>query len=459
MKKGLLYFILFFSVSHFTFSQDSIQLIPGYSIIKYLQRTASGPTIDNREVHIKLTYWKGRDPDSVRTNITPTFTIINYGSLITATNVSNPITINKNDIRAKHDTLTLTIHLSINAVVNLNMPEFFDIKLQGYPSSFAHRVTIQKDTMQYKTITVAPPAPIKKYADTSDCITYLNGVNFDFDKKTNANYVGIFNVFCPELKSWPNESKKTRYGWGFNVGLMKINYAKAGDSINNTSYFSENALMNPLDSVKNGKKYLRQYNKLDGVTKNTTFSVFGQPMTGIFLEDKFKLLIHGHFEFLVSKWTTTSTIANLQQDTAVFNGTEDKPSTINRFAKSTSDPLITSSTITYLSMYTGWGLTCVISPWRGSTVFVQYSSGKVVDFGQPKPSNQPTPDDAGKNKQYGFFLTRASIKQRLTTKVDIILGTEIRGLFSLQNGYSNGPVYSCYAGILIQADALMDLFK
>ncbi len=457
MKKGILYLIAILFTAHYIFSQDTIRVVPGTSTIKYLQRTPTGPTIENREIHIKLMYWKGKDPDSVRTNITPTFVITNYGTVVTATNVTNPITINKNDVRAKHDTLELTMYFSINAVTNLDMPEFFDIRLAGAGTN-VHRVTIQKDTSRYRTIIVTAP-PVKKYVDTSDCITYLNGVNFDFDKKTNSNYVGIFNVFCPELKSWPGESRKFRYGWGFNVGLMKTNYAKAGDSINNTSYFSENTLLNPLDSVKNGKKYLRQYNRLDGVTKNTTFSVFGQPMTGVFLENKFKLLVHGHFEFLVSKWVTTSTITNLQQDTAIFNGSEDKPTAVNRFAKSTSDPLITGSTITYLSLYTGWGLTCVISPWKGSTVFAQYSTGKVVDFGQSKPSNQSIPEDTEKNKEYGFFLTRASIKQSLTSKVDVILGTEIRGLFSLKNGYSNGPVYACYAGVLIQTDALKDIFK
>lgn len=100
-------------------------------------------------------------------------------------------------------------------------------------------------------------------------IMFLNAYNFDFGNTSpSSNYVGHLNLFCPSI---------TKTGWGFNTGIMKINYNQK-DSDNVYRNFRENVFINPFDELKDSIRYLRQINSFKSETQNTLWSFYIQGM-------------------------------------------------------------------------------------------------------------------------------------------------------------------------------------
>jgi hypothetical protein len=304
----------------------------------------------------------------------------------------------------------------------------------------------------------------KAQRDTGS-ITYLNGVNFDFDNKTGANYVGLFKVQCPELKSWSiGKSGNYNAGFGIVTGLMKTNFAKSGDSINTITEYEENALLNPLDTVRAGQKFLRQYNQKDIISKNTTFSFYAQPMLGLYLgnDRRLSVLGHAHIELFASKWSYEGKINNLQQDTAFINNVDVNYSKVNKFKKSTDVPVSVNSVSSDVFYYYGGGVTFIIKPWRGAEIFLQPTWGRVGNTKRKKDPAKMTESEKEEEEKFGklnFYLTRVSLNQSFNDNVAVVLGTEFRGLYSSKNGEAYSLLYSCYFGININMAGLRKLLN
>ena len=98
-------------------------------------------------------------------------------------------------------------------------------------------------------------------------LTYLNAANFDFNESVKTSYLGKLNIFAQDIKESP---------LGFNAGIMRIKFNYKDSS--NSTYYMENRLIHPLDSIKQGQQYLRQFNKYTTTRSNVTWSFYVQPM-------------------------------------------------------------------------------------------------------------------------------------------------------------------------------------
>jgi hypothetical protein len=154
-------------------------------------------------------------------------------------------------------------------------------------------------------------------------LTFLNAYNFDFYGKLTSNYVGVFNLYEPArdrdertkdlriLGFKLADSGTNRWRWGFNTGLMKINYG-LGDNSPSDRYQYENALIHALDSVVPGKKYLRQFNKYSSSITNSAWS-FYCPANGTFkpgrgAKNRFKDLLSSEYVQTILKLSIFSSL-------------------------------------------------------------------------------------------------------------------------------------------------------
>jgi hypothetical protein len=165
--------------------------------------------------------------------------------------------------------------------------------------------------------------------DDSTGITVLTAANFDFSGKLSASYLGLFNIFAPNL-----------YGkkWGFIAGIEKINYSNTninGIDSSQVLYQAQNFLLNPLlvsynnltntpiingDPFGSGTRYLAQENEYTFTSTNTVWSFYFQPMWRLltFNQSDLKqgLYLHLHTELVLNQWSRSASVKNLYQDTS-----------------------------------------------------------------------------------------------------------------------------------------------
>ncbi|MBS1587051.1 MAG: hypothetical protein JSS82_16075 [Bacteroidetes bacterium] len=269
-------------------------------------------------------------------------------------------------------------------------------------------------------------------------LMFLNAVNFDFTGKVDVSYVGHVNIFAP--------SRDTARPFGFNVGMMKLNYGIIDTLHEQVRY--ENVVRNPLQNVDSGSAYLRQANKYKTITGSTVWSLYAQPnflLYGSRDPDSNFIYLHGHMELLVSKWTASTTITNLSTDTMIYHNDIPQDSFIHR------SELQSSSSATKLDGYFGLGLTFALHPWPKSLFFFQPTMGVTTDYPRVMNNYVPVVIDPGKNHGWrGFYLIRAYFTQALNENTQIVLGTDIRGLLPRYD-----PQYAAYAGVNLSVDGVL----
>lgn len=311
-------------------------------------------------------------------------------------------------------------------------------------------------------------------------ITFLNAANFDFTGEVSGSYLGKLNIFAPDIKN---------SAFGFNAGIMRIKF-NYKDSANST-YYQENRLIHPLDEVKLGEKYLRQYNKYTTTRSNTVWSFYAQPMFRIVSWPYTKkdgstkskarenriypngIYLHLHLELLINKTNVTTSVQSLQQDTAVIKDTS------LTYVRYLPNPLIFDKT--FLNGYYGIGITFNLDPFSNgnSRFFFQPTVGLTTNYpnwtsqditssavivsptrggttvGQPGTGTRGT-NVQGYNgvKSSAFYLIRAEFSQLLSSNSQLILGTDIRGLFPKFN-----PLYAAYIGLNVNLDALVKVIS
>ncbi|MFT3676687.1 MAG: hypothetical protein QM781_12365 [Chitinophagaceae bacterium] len=279
-------------------------------------------------------------------------------------------------------------------------------------------------------------------------IMLLNAYNFDFgENKLASNYVGHLNLFAPSL-----DNKRQ---WGFNTGIMKISYGQKDTASGEGILRKENILINPLDTLYNGMKYLRQLNAHTTVKKNTIWSFYVQPFFELTRKNKSQhVFLHLHMELVASKFTAVTSIKTIAQDTAIFDGNRGLVLRSRVWDKSTYS-------VNALSGYFGLGPTFDLQPWKKASFFFQptigFTSNKPspssVDIDNPLQSSVTT---RGQKERtwHSFYLVRAYYTQKVNDDATIIVGTDIRGLLPLY-----APQYAAYIGLNLQLDSILKLIK
>jgi hypothetical protein len=298
-------------------------------------------------------------------------------------------------------------------------------------------------------------------------ITYLNAANFNFDDNTDASYLGKLNIFAPNIGKTP---------FGFNAGIMRVKFNYKDTS--HSRYYIENRKIRPLDSLKHGNKYLREYNKYTTTRSNTIWSFYIQPMYRLLTWAKNAktdnglpnslpnaIYFHVHAELLVNKTNVTSTIENLQRDTALVDTTK---------AGTAYFYLPTSSIIedrTFLNGYFGAGFTFNLDPFgNGNSRFFfqptigittnypnwvsQDISSTTVSVVPVRGSNTPVTPVYQAVKSKGFYLVRTEFIQNISDDAQLIIGSDIRGLLPKIN-----PVYATYVGLNVNVNAIANIFS
>jgi hypothetical protein len=302
-------------------------------------------------------------------------------------------------------------------------------------------------------------------------IMFLNAYNFDFgNTSVSSNYVGHLNLFSPSLnkKDKETESEITmndeRWGWGFNTGILKINYNQK-DSSNTFKNFKENVFINPFDELKDSIKYLKQVNNYKVETKNTVWSFYVQPTFELTKASNMQhIYIHGHAELLAIHWSSSTSIVNVKQDTGLYT----KAAYPNFVIRSRLSDQISSSSNT-LSGYFGAGVTFDLKPWSKGSFFFQPTLG----FTTNKPSSSST--DIATSIQLGsrdpkassvlgktwnsFYLVRAYYTHAISKTPErdgstIVIAMDIRGFFPVY-----APQYAAYIGLNVGLDSILDLIK
>ena len=405
-----------------------VKLVSYRTAIEYYQAKPATALTATRNVEVKIEYWADK------TGAIPDQTVeLEIASQDAATSKPQIFMVAPkiagNDFRSKPDTLKVMVPVTLERATSFT-PETFTIGIKKLDASKGGsvEVNIQKD-------------PIVAAVDsTPKGLMLLNAVNFDFDGSGGSSYVGHLNIFSPDViqnKKWPKV--------GLNLGIMKINFSR-NDSLNKSYDYRENALLRPLDTIRVGTKYLRQYNKLTTVSKNITYSFYFQPTIGLIYKSNYRLLLHIHTELFVDKWSTVTTITNYQQDSSVvtaanFDILKDSMSMLNKFSKSTAELVTSNSTSTKLYFTLGAGLTLDVDLWYGASLFVQPTIGWAFDYARPRSINNKnltynSPDQG----TIGAHLTRFLLKQKLMGNLQAVIGIDVRGKFGFD------PTYSAYIG-------------
>ena len=303
----------------------------------------------------------------------------------------------------------------------------------------------------------------RKVNQTPNGFTYLNAVNFDFGNTNSSSYVGHLNVFKPELATlWDIKNKyrdRIFKNFGINCGIMKIDYSQRGDSSNISYNYTENTLINPLDSVKIGTPYYRQYNKLTTTTKNTTNSFYFQPMISLIHTSKVRLMFHLHAELFVNSYTSVTTIKNLQQltDTMRTNNisllADSIINHVNKFGHALTDDFNSTTSTTKLSFNAGFGLTYHQKLWTNGYLFVQPTYGICTNYATPTGFNSKSSTLNENNDKVWFHLTKLELTQEISSNVQAIIGVIVRGKFTQE------PTYASYIGINVGLDGISALLK
>jgi len=288
-------------------------------------------------------------------------------------------------------------------------------------------------------------------AAQKDRITLLNAANFDFgDTKAAGTYLGHLNLYAPSCSSSNDGTGK----WGFNTGIMKINYAN-NDTLDNTRGF-ENVQINPWDQLVPGSRYLRQYNDFKKEIKNTVWSFYVQPMYELTHKTAAQhVYMHAHFELLATHWRATTTVTVLHQDTLLFDATTPPV----RAGLNGGQSVFKNN---LLNGYFGLGATFDLDPFKiaKSNFFFQPTFGVTDNYPSIKSSdiNGNTsntgfyPVITSNRKWHAFYLVRAYYSQEIG-EAKLIVGMDIRGIFPRY-----APQYAAYIGVNLNLSSLMHIF-
>ena len=279
--------------------------------------------------------------------------------------------------------------------------------------------------------------------NNEDRLLFLNAGTFDFSE-TKVNYVGHVNIFAP------NKSLEKKTRWGFNTGIMKLNYwqGDAPDTLN-THELEENVRITPLQTLDSGEQYLRQMNKYSTRVKNTVYSFYAQPLYRLTRNDeRAQIYAHGHFELLVNKFQATSKVSALYTDTGIYTGNTDGRDIRLKTISSNES----TYNQTFLNGYFGAGFTFNIVPWESGSFFIQPTIGMTTDNPIRVSGLLPARPHLLSNQWNGFYLVRAYYTETLSKDATIVLGTDIRGLFPKFD-----PAYAAYVGINLSVGAALKL--
>jgi hypothetical protein len=272
-------------------------------------------------------------------------------------------------------------------------------------------------------------------------LMFLNAANFDFSGQLASNYVGHVNIYAPH----PVDHGFWKF-MGFNVGIMKLNYSN-NDTVQ-AQKVTENVLIDPLQKPIMGSKYLRQLNVYSTQIKQTAWSFYAQPLFQLTdSASNQKVFVHGHFELLVNKYTTTTSVNNIRTDTAVVD------SSASVFRSDGNNQ--TSFNNKFLDGYFGVGLTFDLQPYKSAEFFFQPTVGWTTGI----PTLSPLNTQAYNNRQisvtkkwYMFYLVRSYYIQKLSGMSTLVLGTDIRGFFP-----KNAPQLATYIGLNVNVNDVIKL--
>jgi len=319
-------------------------------------------------------------------------------------------------------------HFSLTLVLIFN----FFLPIFGYCQSQGH-------TAASKTTDTKTTGTQKKSADTViNSFTYLNAASFDVTGIGKTGYLGHANVF-----HYPEKGKN----WGYNSGLMKINYNP--DSSSKRLEF-RNITIDPLKPVNVGSQYYKQSSYVSTIISKTAYNLYVQPMYQLLIDDDGnRILVHAHAELLVFNTTAITRYSNTTQEAFTFTAKD----SANRTPIYRGNPTDTSA-YTYrrsqLNGYFGGGMTFVLKPGVG-TFYFQGTIG-VTDNYPNFQSLLGTPNPIF-HKWNSFYLVKANYSAKLGDNTTLILGTDIRGLFP-----DYAPLYAIYIGLNVNMDALGKLF-
>jgi hypothetical protein len=352
--------------------------------------------------------------------------------------------------------------------------EYFEIIFKDVKAKEVKRLTVQiKD--KKNSIANTSSNEEEEYNKDYNRLMYLNAASFDFGSGGlgNSSYVGHLNILSPRLSAFRlsnkiKDDKENREGkflrWGFNAGVMKINYLKNDSTLKSATYNDEKVLSSPFDSITVGGKFIRQYNKYSQKVSNTNWSIYFQPMINIFTaeDNKVGIYLHGHAELLISKWATETNIETLHADSITITTSIFNSNPVYRY-KAEKNFIIRN---TNLSLYYGVGITLLAQPWKNGRFCIQYTLGKTTDNyflqnGDPR-ANRIAYEKSGYARYYGeigssinkFYLVRSYYSHKLGDNSNLYIGTDIRGFFPNQQ-----PKYALYAGVDIDIEAVAKLFK
>ncbi len=289
-----------------------------------------------------------------------------------------------------------------------------------------------------------------KTGDLSDRnrIMLLNAYNFDFGSTSlKSNYVGHLNFFAPHL------GKNSR--WGFNSGIMKINYGQKDSTGTGFASAPENVLLSPFDTIKAGLKYLREINSYKTEKSNVVWSFYVQPTFEIIRKSKTKnqrIYFHLHMELLASKWTSTTTIVNLKRDTSIL------PQNFSTAVFRNNLNSTNTYSVNSLSGYFGAGVTFDLIPWKDGGFFFQPTIGLTsnapslssVDIATGLSTNSFNKENP--RTWRSFYLVRANYRHLLSKDATVNIGMDIRGLLPLYN-----PQYAAFVGLNLGLDSILGL--
>jgi hypothetical protein len=318
----------------------------------------------------------------------------------------------------------------------------FAVKGWGQETNNINNKTSATNTIA-KTTDIKKQEKPKKQDSTESLVSklmFLNAYNFDFSNKLNSNYVLHLNLFAPDL----DKTKR----WGFNVGIMRIDYSLSDSLANKSSHQQVDYVRKfSFDRIKPGDIYYRQLNEYNITTKNSSFSVYVQPLFQLTNpEADQKIYLHSHFELYNSKFTTEISVNTIASDSLVYS-TGDRAVIRN----GSIDKNITQRS----SLLTGYfGL--------GATFYFKDSTEHWAFFAQPT-FGVSIAEQRFDISQFGyldrrisqaFYLVRAYLSHSVQGKTtSIIVGTDIRGFLPR---YS--PQWAVYAGINLGVEEVFNLF-
>jgi hypothetical protein len=306
-------------------------------------------------------------------------------------------------------------------------------------------------------------------------ITFLNAANFDFNTKDlSTSYLGKLNIYAPGIYT------KGKCKFGLIAGIMKVKFNYKDSS--HPLYRVDNRLINPLDSIKSTTKSLKEYNQYTSTRTNTVWSLYFQPMVQLISFDNQPanntqeqnisngLYLNAHFELLINKTNVTTTITNIQRDTAFIDTNYSRALVY-----------IPNNTIiddeTFLNGYFGLGLTLMTCPFknRKSHYFFQSTFGYTTNYpnwtNQDIGSTRPSPPPSANNniatrsgrilvpmiyrpKSSAFYLIRSEFMQNISDNSELIIGTDVRGLLPKYN-----PTYAVYVGLNVNLNSIAKIFS